>query len=68
MSALFQRKAAGSAAANGEGSHLLAADASKLRHADDESERGAFSDARNAEHQVETMREIMVAAQHFDDA
>src|SRR5204863_3150988 len=52
----------------GECCGLFAADASELRHADDESERGALSDAGNAEHEIEAVGEVVMDAQLSDDA
>src|SRR5579859_2227530 len=42
---------------------LFAADATELRHADDERERSAFADAGNAQYQIEPSSEIGMIAQ-----
>ena len=42
---------------------LFTADASEFGHANDESERGPFSDAGNAQHEIEAEGEIVVGAQ-----
>ena len=52
----------------GERCGFFAADAAKLRHADDEGDGGALAQAGNAQHQIETMGEIVVSAQRCDNA
>ena len=40
---------------------LFATDATKLRHADDKRERGAFADTGNAQHEIKAGGEIVVS-------
>ena len=47
---------------------FLAVDAAEFRHADDECDCGALAEAGNAQHQIETMGEIVVSAQRCDNA
>ncbi len=46
---------------------FLAADASELRHADDERERSPLADTRNAQHEVKPSGEVGMGAQLRDD-
>ena len=52
----------------GERCGFFAADPAELGHADDEGEGGALAQAGNAQHQIETMGEIVMGAQRCDDA
>ena len=52
----------------GERRCFFAADSAKFGHADDERERGALADARNAQDEIEAPGEIVMGAQLPDDA